>query len=136
MKRLSTSFVRERELIIVHAEVVGPAGRTKARLVLDTGAAATTLVPEVIEEIGYTRRDAYKAAKVHTAVGEEQARLLPPALAVDGEHPAGEAASYVHERLRALMRRRKGCNLRAGTHKCHALNDHRQAVCGKSARTV
>ena len=42
-----------------------------ARLVLDTGAAATTLVPEVIERIGYTQRDSFKKAKVHTAVSEE-----------------------------------------------------------------
>jgi hypothetical protein len=43
MTRLSTSFVRDRELIIVEAEVVGRAGRTTgARLVLDTGAADKT----------------------------------------------------------------------------------------------
>jgi predicted aspartyl protease len=71
MTRLSSSFVRERELIIVRAEISGPATRTAARLVLDTGAAATMLVPEVIERIGYTRRDSFKKAKLHTAVGEE-----------------------------------------------------------------
>jgi clan AA aspartic protease (TIGR02281 family) len=71
MTRLSSSFARERELIIVRAEISGPATTTAARLVLDTGAAATTLVPEVIERIGYTRRDSFKKAKVHTAVGEE-----------------------------------------------------------------
>lgn len=76
MTRLSRPFVRERELIIVDAEVVGPATATRARLVLDTGAAATTLVPEVIEEIGYTRRDGFKKAKVHTAVGEEKGYWL------------------------------------------------------------
>jgi hypothetical protein len=59
-------------LIVVEAEVVGPAGRaTEARLVLDTGAAATTLTPRVLEKIGYTRRDGFKRAKVHTAIGEE-----------------------------------------------------------------
>ena len=73
MTRLSRSFVRERELIIVEAKVVGPANATKARLVLDTGAAATTLIPELIEDLGYTRRDGFKKAKVHTAIGEERA---------------------------------------------------------------
>jgi clan AA aspartic protease (TIGR02281 family) len=72
MTRLSSSFARERELIIVRAEISGPATTTAARLVLDTGAAATALVPEVIERIGYTRRDSFKKAKVHTAVGEEK----------------------------------------------------------------
>ena len=73
MTRLSTSFVRDRELIIVEAEVVGRAGRTTgARLVLDTGAAATTLTPDVIKAVGYSRRDAYKESTVHTAIGKER----------------------------------------------------------------
>jgi len=76
MRRLSHSFVRERELIIVEAEVVGPAGATSARLVLDTGAAATTLVPEMIKRVGYTQRDAFKKATVQTAVGEERGYWL------------------------------------------------------------
>jgi clan AA aspartic protease (TIGR02281 family) len=76
MTRLWSSFKRERELIIVAAEIVGPATTTEARLVLDTGAAATTLVPEVIERIGYTRHDGFKKAKVHTAIGEEKGYWL------------------------------------------------------------
>ncbi|HMG52326.1 MAG TPA: retropepsin-like aspartic protease [Kofleriaceae bacterium] len=77
MTRLSSSFVRDRQLILVEAEVVGPTGRTtEARLVLDTGAAATTLTPQVIEKVGYTRRDGFKKAKVHTAIGEEHGYWL------------------------------------------------------------
>jgi clan AA aspartic protease (TIGR02281 family) len=76
MMRLSSSFARERELIIVEAKIVGPAFSTEARLVLDTGAAATTLTPRVIERIGYTRRDRFKKATVHTAVGEERGYWL------------------------------------------------------------
>lgn len=73
MTRLSTSFVRDRELIIIEAEVVGRAGRTAgARLVLDTGSAATTLTPDVIKAVGYSRRDANKESTVHTAVGMER----------------------------------------------------------------
>jgi predicted aspartyl protease len=72
MTRLSSSFVHDRELILVEADVVGPTGRTiEARLVLDTGAAATTLTPRVLEKVGYTRRDGFRRAKVHTAIGEE-----------------------------------------------------------------
>jgi clan AA aspartic protease (TIGR02281 family) len=72
MTKLSSSFVHDRELILVEAEVVGPTGRTtEARLVLDTGAAATTLTPRVTEKVGYTRRHGFKGAKVHTATGEE-----------------------------------------------------------------
>jgi predicted aspartyl protease len=77
MTRLSSSFVRDRELIVVEAEVVGPTRRTtEARLVLDTGAAATTLTSRVIEKIGYTRHDGFKKAKVHTAIGEEHGYWL------------------------------------------------------------
>src|ERR1044071_2669102 len=75
MTRLSRSFARKRELIIVDAEISGPVATTEARLVVDTGAAATTLVPEVIVRIGYTPRDSYKKARVHTAVGEEHGLL-------------------------------------------------------------
>lgn len=73
MTRVSTPFVLDRELLIVRAEVVGPTGRsTRARLVLDTGAAATTLTPAVAKKVGYSGRDAYKQSRVHTAVGEER----------------------------------------------------------------
>ena len=43
---------------------------------LDTRAAATTLTPRVIEKVGYTRRDGFKKAKVHTAIGEEHGYWL------------------------------------------------------------
>jgi aspartyl protease family protein len=57
--------------MVVEAEVVGPLRSLRARLVVDTGAAATTLTPHVVERIGYSRRDGYKRARIHTAVGEE-----------------------------------------------------------------
>jgi hypothetical protein len=53
MTRLSRSFVRERELIIVDAEVVGPASATKARLVLDTGAAIQFGISDLFDQFGY-----------------------------------------------------------------------------------
>lgn len=43
---------------------------------LDTGAAATTLTPRLIEKVGYTGRDGFKKAKVHTAIGEEHGYWL------------------------------------------------------------
>lgn len=76
MTRLSSPFVRDRELIVV-GEIVGPTGRTsEARLVLDTGAAATTLTPRVVDQLGYSRRHAFKDARVHTAIGEERGYWL------------------------------------------------------------
>lgn len=77
MTRISTPFIRSRELLLVDAVVGGPNGRTaEARLVIDTGAAATTLTPTIVERIGYSRNDGYKAARVHTAVGEERGYWL------------------------------------------------------------
>ena len=64
MTKLSSSFLRRRDLIIVEAEITGPHGSTNRRLVFDTGAEATTLTPEVIE------------AKVHSAIGEEEGYWL------------------------------------------------------------
>jgi clan AA aspartic protease (TIGR02281 family) len=76
MTKISTRFDRDRELMVVEAEVAGPTRSWRARLVLDTGAAATTLTPQVVAKIGYSRRDGYKKAKVHTAIGEEHGYWL------------------------------------------------------------
>ena len=91
MTRLSSSFVHDRQLILVEAEVGGPTGRTtEARLVLDTGAAATTLTPRVIEKVGYTRRDGFKRAKVHTAIGEDHGYWVRVAVAEGAAKRQGE----------------------------------------------
>jgi len=68
MMKISSPFLRRGELIIVEAEITGPNGSTNRRLVFDTGAEATTLTPEVIEEIGYrfTARSGKKRAIGYT----------------------------------------------------------------------
>jgi predicted aspartyl protease len=76
MTKLSSSFSRRRELIIVEATIHGPRGSTIRQLVFDTGAEATTLTSEVIEEIGYSPRDGHKLSKVHSAIGEEEGYWL------------------------------------------------------------
>ena len=76
MTKLSSSFSRKRELIIVEARIDGPRGSTTRQLVFDTGAEATTLTPEVVEEVGYSPRDGHKPSKVHSAIGEEEGYWL------------------------------------------------------------
>jgi clan AA aspartic protease (TIGR02281 family) len=76
MMRRENSFVTDRELIVVDAFVTGPRGGAPARFVLDTGAAVTTIVPELADRIGYSARDGYKRTKVRTAIGEEEAYIL------------------------------------------------------------
>ena len=52
--RSESSFELDGDLIFVDATAVGPAGRANVRLVLDTGAVLTTLIPSIAESIGYT----------------------------------------------------------------------------------
>jgi len=69
-------FVTDGDLIIVHAFVTGPRGVSPARFVLDTGAVLTTMIPEIADLIGYSARDGFRRAKVHTAIGEEEGYVL------------------------------------------------------------
>jgi predicted aspartyl protease len=76
MKRLTTSFERDRELIVIEGRITGPRGSSGGRLVLDTGAAMTTITPELAELIGYGARDGRHRTRVHTAVGSEDGFAL------------------------------------------------------------
>ena len=76
MTRLSRPFIRMGELMIVEAELRGPRSTLPARLVLDTGAAATTLIPEFIEDLGYSARDGVRPKRMHTALSEEEGYTL------------------------------------------------------------
>jgi predicted aspartyl protease len=76
MKRLETQFEPDDDIIVVTARVAGPRGAAFGRLVLDTGAAMTTLTPEFAVSIGYTARDGIRRTRVHTAVSSEDGFLL------------------------------------------------------------
>jgi predicted aspartyl protease len=54
-----TRFNRKRDLIIIRGFVWGPLHRQRRplRLVLDTGAAETIIVPDVLDELGYNPRE-------------------------------------------------------------------------------
>ena len=69
--RSESSFEIDGDLIIVEAIVVGPNGNAVARLVLDTGAALTTLVPRIAEAIGYSSADRLGRSVVRSAVAVE-----------------------------------------------------------------
>jgi len=76
MTRTAYYLTRRRDLLFARARVVGPAGSVVTHLLLDTGALVTTLTPEVIQRLGYTRRDGYQAASIRTAVGVEHGYSL------------------------------------------------------------
>jgi hypothetical protein len=68
MTRLETPFVTDGDLIIVEVIVTGPHGMATGRFVLDTGAVLTTMIPELVDSIGYSPRDGLKRDRVHTAI--------------------------------------------------------------------
>jgi predicted aspartyl protease len=76
MKRLETQFEPDDDIIVVTTRVLGPRGSAFGRVVLDTGAAMTTLTPEFAVSIGYTARDGIRRTRVHTAVSSEEGFLL------------------------------------------------------------
>ena len=74
--RSETSFDIDGDLIVIDAVVVGPTGRANIQLVLDTGAALTTLVPSVAEAIGYSAATSIKSTVTRTAAADERGYLI------------------------------------------------------------
>ena len=54
-------------MIIVWGVLEGPMGERKVRLILDTGAAMTLVLPEVLDDLGYGARDGDKITGISTA---------------------------------------------------------------------
>jgi len=71
-----TSFDLDGDLIVVAATVFGPGGRAQVRLVLDTGAVMTTLIPKIAESIGYTSVDRVAWSVMRTAVATEHGYIV------------------------------------------------------------
>jgi hypothetical protein len=63
-----TEFKLDKQgLIIVWAALEGPLGARDVKLVLDTGAAMTLILPEVLDELGYSARDGEEISRISTA---------------------------------------------------------------------
>ena len=73
-----TRFDPAGDLLIVHARLWGPRGGKQARLrlAIDTGATHTLVLPGIIDELGYSPRDADAITTVRAALGKEQGYLL------------------------------------------------------------
>ena len=54
-------------IIVVWARIGGPNGSRDVQLALDTGAAMTLVVPEVLDRLGYSARDGDKITSISTA---------------------------------------------------------------------
>ncbi len=59
------------DLIYLEVEIVGPRRKGQFRFVLDTGCAETLITPEVVDEVGYSVRQAESITSVTTALGSE-----------------------------------------------------------------
>jgi len=71
-----TRFDPQAELIMVDATLRGPRDIKIVRMAIDTASAATVIVPEVLDDIGYSVRDGTGRTSVTTAVGKEHGFLL------------------------------------------------------------
>ena len=74
--RSKTSFEFDGDLILIEALIVGPSRQAEVRLVLDTGAVLTTLVPKIAESIGYTSAARVARSIIRSAVAEEHVTLF------------------------------------------------------------
>ncbi len=74
--RQETVFDPRSDLIIVAAFVSGPRGTTELRLALDTGSAATVIVPDALDALGYSPRDGQQITTVTSAIGQERGYIL------------------------------------------------------------
>lgn len=74
--RSEISFDLDGDLIFVDAVVAGPSGQADVRLVLDTGAVLTTLVPRIVESIGYTSAARVARSVIRSAVAKEHGYIV------------------------------------------------------------
>ena len=71
-----TRFTVGQELILVRGTIEGPRGIASVRLVVDTGASRTIIVPEILDDIGYSARDGQVTSTVSGAVARERGYTL------------------------------------------------------------
>jgi hypothetical protein len=71
-----TFFDTTRDLIIVTGRVWGPRGDKRVSLALDTAATQTHIVPDILDDLGYSARDGDQVTVVRSAIGEERGYML------------------------------------------------------------
>ncbi len=63
-------------LPIIDARIFGPLGAHKIKLIFDTGSQYSIIDTGLVEDIGYSARDAVRAAQVRGATGDPQGGYL------------------------------------------------------------
>jgi len=92
-------FDPKRDLIVVEGRIWGPGGRQRRplRLVLDTGAAETIVIPEVLDELGYNPRQGEGITVIRSAVGREEGYLIRVARFACLGHESNEFRVHAHD---------------------------------------
>ena len=73
----ATRFDSTDSLIIVHAMIWGPRGRKGFTLAFDTAATHTHVIPDVLDQVGYSPRQGEAITKITSAIGEEPGYMMP-----------------------------------------------------------
>jgi predicted aspartyl protease len=68
----TTRFDPKGDLIIVGAKLWGPRGEKKVTLAFDTAATETHLIPDILDDLGYSPRDGEQVTIVRSAIGSER----------------------------------------------------------------
>ena len=64
------------DLIIVKARLYGPRGHRPLSLAFDTAASETHIVPEIIDDLGYSPQQGEQITSVTSAIGKERGYML------------------------------------------------------------
>jgi clan AA aspartic protease (TIGR02281 family) len=73
---LATQFDARQDLIYIEGTIASATKQLEVRLVLDTGASQTLIVPDIIEKLGYSARDAETRTSITSAVGREHGYIV------------------------------------------------------------
>lgn len=85
------------DLIIVNARLYGPRGYRPLSLAFDTAASETHIVPEIIDDLGYSPRQGVAITSVRSAIGKEQGYLLRVARFVSLGFSFSDFVIHVHD---------------------------------------
>jgi hypothetical protein len=69
-------FDPDDDLIIVKARVFGRQGARVMNLALDTAASHTHILPDIVDELGYSPAEGEAITAVHSAIGKERGYML------------------------------------------------------------
>jgi predicted aspartyl protease len=74
-----TRFDPTDSLIIIVARILGPRDEKEVSLALDTAATQTHIIPDVLDEIGYSPRHGDQVTSITSAIGDEPGYMMPVA---------------------------------------------------------